>query len=69
MAGIGLVLGGLGALSLSRLLSAMLFDVGRFDAVSYLAAAGVLLLVCLVAAVSPAIRAVRTDPLIAIRAE
>ncbi len=69
MAGIGLALGSAGALSLSRLLGAMLFGVGRFDGASYLAAAGGLLLVCLVAAISPAIRAVRTDPLIAIRAE
>jgi len=69
MAAIGLGLGAAGALSLTRLLSAMLFGVGRFDAGSYLAAAGGLALVCLIAAVSPAIRAARTDPLIAIRAE
>jgi len=57
MASIGLALGAVGALGMSRLLSALLFGVGRFDAVSYLAAASGLLLVCLIAAVFPAIRA------------
>ena len=52
-----------------RLLDGLLFGVTRFDASSYLAAAAGLLLVSLAAAISPAVRAVRTDPLTALRAE
>jgi putative ABC transport system permease protein len=69
MAAFGLVLGALGALGVTRLLDGLLFGVTRFDASSYLAAAAGLLLVSLGAAISPAVRAVRTDPLTALRAE
>jgi predicted permease len=69
MAAFGLAFGTLGALSVTRLLDSLLFGVTHFDAGSYLAAAAGLLLVCLTAAISPAIRAVRTDPLTALRAE
>jgi putative ABC transport system permease protein len=69
MAAFGLLFGTLGALGVTRLLDRLLFGVTRFDAGSYLAAAAGLLLVCLAAAISPAIRAVRTDPLTALRAD
>ena len=69
MAAFGLVLGTLGALGVTRLLDGLLFGVTRFDASSYLAAAAGLLLVSLAAAISPAVRAVHTDPLTALRAE
>lgn len=69
MAAVGLVLGTVGAFCLSNLLNTMLFGVGRLDAGSYLAAAGALLLICFSAAVSPALRAIHADPLIAMRAE
>jgi len=69
MAAVGLALGTVGAFSLSNLLNTMLFGVGRLDAGSYLAAAGALLLICFSAAVSPALRAIHADPLIAMRAE
>jgi putative ABC transport system permease protein len=69
MATVGLVLGTLGAFSLSNLLNTMLFGVGRLDAGSYLAAAGALLFICFSAAISPALRAIHVDPLIAMRAE
>jgi len=69
MAAFGLILGTLGALGVTRLLDGLLFSVTHFDAGSYLAAAAGLLLVSLTAAISPAIRAVRTDPLTALRAE
>jgi ABC-type antimicrobial peptide transport system permease subunit len=69
MAAFGLVLGTLGALGVTRLLDGLLFGVTRFDASSYLAAAAGLLLVSLAASLSPAVRAVHTDPLTALRAE
>jgi putative ABC transport system permease protein len=69
MAAYGLVLGTLGALGVTRLLDGLLFGVTRFDAGSYLAAAAGLLLVSLAAAISPAVRAIRTNPLTALRAE
>ncbi len=69
MAAVGLVLGALGSFGFSSLLNSMLFGVRRFDAGSYLGAAGALLIICVIAALAPALRATRTDPLIAIRAD
>jgi len=65
----GLICGTLGTLALGRLLDSLLFGVTRFDPGSYFAAAGGLLLIALVAAISPAVRAVRTNPMISLRAE
>jgi ABC-type antimicrobial peptide transport system permease subunit len=69
MALVGVALGTVGSFGLSGLVNSMLFGVKRFDAASYLAATGALLLICLIAAISPTVRAARTDPLIAMRAE
>lgn len=69
MAGVGLALGLAGALLLSRGLEGLLFGIGRFDPRSYAVAAAGLLLVCLAAAVSPVVRALRVDPLTALREE
>lgn len=65
----GLLLGTIGSVGLSSLLDSMLFGVQRIDPGSYLAAAGALLFICFIAAISPALRAIRTSPLIAIRSE
>src|SRR5215468_276856 len=65
----GLIGGTLGTLALGRLLDSLLFGVTRFDPGSYFAAAAGLLLIALVAALSPAVRAVRTNPMISLRAE
>ena len=69
MAALGLALGGLGALFLTRTLEGLLFGVTRFDPGSYAAAAAGLLSVCLLAAIGPAVRAIRVDPLAALRSE
>ena len=69
MAGVGLALGLAGALVLSRGLEGLLFGIGRFDPRSYAVAAAGLTLVCLAAAVSPVLRALRVDPLTALREE
>ena len=67
--GIGLVLGvGLGA-GLSRLMETMLFRVEPWDPVVFLAIALVLATAALVACLIPARRAMRVDPLIALRYE
>jgi len=65
----GLIGGTLGTLALGRLLDSLLFGVTQFDPGSYFAAAAGLLLIALVAALSPAVRAVRTNPMISLRAE
>ncbi|HLJ45550.1 MAG TPA: ABC transporter permease [Bryobacteraceae bacterium] len=69
LAACGLIAGTLGALGLGRLMDSLLFGVTHFDAGSYFAAAAGLLLIALAAAVSPAVRAVRTSPIISLRAE
>jgi putative ABC transport system permease protein len=69
LAAYGLVGGTVGTLALGRLLDSLLFGVTRFDPGSYFAAAAGLLLIALVAALSPAVRAVRTSPMISLRAE
>jgi ABC-type antimicrobial peptide transport system permease subunit len=65
----GLIAGTLGTLALGRLLDSLLFGITRFDPGSYFAAAAGLLLIVLVAALSPTVRAVRTSPMISLRAE
>jgi putative ABC transport system permease protein len=69
LAVVGVVLGIAGALALSRYVEAMLFDIGRFDTPSYIATAAVLLAVSALACYVPARRAMRVDPLVALRAE
>jgi predicted permease len=61
MIGLGLVLGLLAFLLLSRLLASFLYGVGTADPPALAAAAGVLLLAGLVAAAVPARRAMRVD--------
>ncbi|HKV43073.1 MAG TPA: ADOP family duplicated permease [bacterium] len=69
VAGLGIA-GGLGvALLASRFLAALLFEVSPLDPLTLLGAAAVLLLVAVTAAVFPAQRATRIDPIRALRAE
>jgi putative ABC transport system permease protein len=69
LAAYGLIAGMLGTLALGRVLDSLLFGVTRFDPASYFAGAAGLLLIALVAALSPAVRAVRTNPMIILRAD
>jgi predicted permease len=69
LAAYGLIGGTIGMLMLGRVLDSLLFGVTRFDPASYVAAAAGLLLITFAAALSPALRAVRTSPMVSIRAE
>jgi putative ABC transport system permease protein len=63
----GLAAGAAGYLSISRLLAGQLFGVSATDPLTLLGASVGLMLVCLAASAIPALRAVRIDPLRALR--
>jgi putative ABC transport system permease protein len=65
----GLVIGGAGAYVATRWLRAQLFQVTPGDPRPLLVAAGLLVLVALIAAANPARRAARLDPMTTLRAE
>jgi ABC-type antimicrobial peptide transport system permease subunit len=65
----GVVLGGSGALMLTRLMSGLLFEVRPTDPVTFASVAGTLGLVAIAASYLPGRRATRVDPVIALRAE
>jgi ABC-type antimicrobial peptide transport system permease subunit len=67
MVAIGIVLGVMIAVALTRLLSGFLYGVTATDPVAMIGAAVVLLTVGVVAALIPALRASRTDPAIVLR--
>jgi putative ABC transport system permease protein len=65
----GIVVGILGALGLTRVISSLLYGVKPTDAATFVAAALVLLGAVLLAALIPARTAARVDPMIALRQE
>jgi putative ABC transport system permease protein len=69
LAGAGLTLGIAGALAASRVLSTMLYGVKSTDPLTYAAAAASLGIVAAVACYVPARRAMRVDPLAALKQE
>ncbi|MEO7724063.1 MAG: FtsX-like permease family protein [Chthoniobacterales bacterium] len=69
MATIGIGVGLLGALAATRLLRALLFEVGTTDPLTYGSVVLVLGLAALLAGFLPARRAMRVDPVIALRYE
>ena len=69
LVGIGAVVGLVGALALSRVLKSQLYEVSAVDPVVFAGAAAVLAAVALAAALVPALRAARTDPMEALRWE
>ncbi len=69
LAGIGLAVGLGGALLLSGLLSSLLFQVSPTDPPTFAVGLVVLTLVAVFAAALPALRASRTDPIVALRGE
>jgi ABC-type antimicrobial peptide transport system permease subunit len=67
LAAIGIAAGVAAAIGLGRLAGSLLYQVSPTDGVSLAAAAVVMLLVAIAAAVIPARRAARVDPLSALR--
>ena len=65
----GVVAGSLIALAAARLIRGLLFEVSATDPLTFVAVAGGLLAVALLASYIPARRATRVDPMIALRGE
>ncbi|HEX2458348.1 MAG TPA: ABC transporter permease [Vicinamibacterales bacterium] len=63
----GVLIGVAGALLLSRLIEKMLFEITPLDATSYLSTSVLLLAIAAVACYIPARRAMRVDPIVALR--
>jgi predicted permease len=68
-AGAGIIAGLAGALAAAKLLATLVFDVAPHDPLTFAAAGTAVTLVALLASTIPALRAVRIDPTIAMRAE
>jgi ABC-type antimicrobial peptide transport system permease subunit len=69
LAGTGVAIGIAGALSLTRLITSMLFGVRPTDPATFAGVAGALVAVALLATWAPAWRATQVDPVIALRYE
>ena len=69
LAGVGAALGLVGCLAVRKVLVAMLYGIGPNDPLTIAGAVAVLLLVTVAAAYFPSRRAMRTDPMVALREE
>jgi predicted permease len=66
---VGIGVGALAAVALTRYIQTLLFDVPRLDVVAFVGTSAVMLAVALLASYVPALRASRVDPVVALRAE
>jgi putative ABC transport system permease protein len=69
LAAVGVVLGALGALTLTRWLDALLFQVSSADPLMFVFVASLMLVTALIASSAPAHRAARLEPMEALRSE
>jgi putative ABC transport system permease protein len=69
LAVVGIAVGLLGALAASRLLTRLLFETEPTDLATFAGTAAALAVVAVAASLVPAVRAVRTDPVDALRSE
>jgi len=69
LAVLGVGIGFIGALALTRLLKSLLFEVAPTDAVTFVSVAGMLIAAALIACLVPARRAASIDPTVALRSE
>ena len=69
LAGFGILCGVIGAAAVTRVVTSLLYNVSATDPLSFLATAGFLALVALLASYLPARRATSVDPMIALRAD
>jgi putative ABC transport system permease protein len=69
LAGIGIVVGAIGAFLLKSLVSTMLFNVSPSDPITFVAIGAIIVAVCFFATFIPARRAMRVDPMVAMRSE
>ncbi len=65
----GVAIGMLGAVGLTRVMAGMLYEVRPTDAITFAAVAMLLAALAVAASLLPAWRAVRVDPLVALKAE
>jgi putative ABC transport system permease protein len=65
----GIVIGAGSALMLTRFLATLLFGVQPTDSFTFLVVSAVFFVIAMIAALIPALRATRVDPLIALRYE
>ena len=65
----GTFIGAAGALAAGRVLRELLYGVSPLDAATLVAVATLVAMVALAATIHPALRAARTDPAVALRAE
>jgi ABC-type antimicrobial peptide transport system permease subunit len=66
---VGIAVGALGAFGTTRLIREMLFGVAPADPLTFTLAALLMVTAAVVAALFPAYRALKTDPIVALRAE
>src|SRR6185295_3400402 len=69
LAAIGVVVGAIAAIGATRVLSRMLFGIGASDPLTYASVIGTLVVIAFVACYVPARRAMRLDPVLAMRQE